>query len=947
MTTISDAPSRAMTLAQRIVPQRLEHQISLLVATLVAVCIFFLALHIANEQAESATDAASIQAKALIHNIAATSSTHIMGKDIAALDGMLLRIAQFPGVEEIVVTDKGGVMLSQVNTTKNYRPQAVTANTVLALPAHAQTTVDETNKILTIWHAIKSDRDQPVGWVKLSQSLKFIDAAKTEIWLDILGDGAIAILLTTLVLLLFLRRPMGSISTAIEFAKTLTNKTGKTITIHSRSSELRALGSALNKASLALYTQTKTIDKVRNDLKSQKDAMDQHAIISVTDTQGRITYTNKAFCRVSAYTPDELIGRNHSMLNSGYHPASFFYELWRTLKKHGVWHGEIMNRDKNGKTYWLDATIVSLHNELEQRQQYMSICTDITRLKDIEISLRTSESRLLQTQSVGHIGSWEWYIGSNDMYWSKQAWNIFDVSSTDFKPTYDEFLATIHPDDLKSVSTALNACIKYGKEYDQEFRIVTPSGETRWLQVRGDTLCNPGGQAEKLLGVVQDISSRKTADLAVEEIRARLERLLKNSPTVIYSIPSVHSPHPDYISANIRTLLGYDAQDVIDHNDFWATHIHPDDLHVLNNIHEELPHMMTERFVYRMQHKHGDYIWLQDLRRVSKSSQGNTDQVVGTLTNITELKKTQGQLDRRNIELETLRRSLAWKVKLRTAELEEANIELQRLNQVKSEFISTVSHELRTPLTSIKSFAEILLEDDEGMDTQTKANFLSIILQETDRLARLVSNVLDLQKIDAGKTDWHDKLVDIGAMVHSAAKMFTTPFHRNGVKLVHTAGEGVNTVVDADKIRQVLSNLLSNALKFTYEGKVEITAKILPAPDRGKPDESTEIIEVSVSDSGCGIPESDISNIFDRFYQSDHHSERMSEGTGLGLAICREIIKHYGGDLWVNSKIDEGSTFTFTLPIYNRLKSPDETNPGLRGLLYQKEIDNFINHRTH
>ncbi|NOZ11768.1 MAG: PAS domain-containing protein [Gammaproteobacteria bacterium] len=833
MTPISDALPRAMNLIHRILPQRLEHQISLLVAVLVATCVFFLSLHIASEQAESATNVATIQAKALIHNIATTSSTHIKRKDITTLDSILVRIAQFPGVEEIVVTDKEGVVLSQVNTTQGNRPQLLATNTVLALPAQPQTTIDETNKILTVWSAIKSD--QPVGWIKLSQNLKFIDAIKTEIWLDNLGDGAIAILVTTLVLLLFLRQPMRSISTAIDFAETLTNKTGATIAIHSHSSELRALGSALNRASKELHTQSETIDK---------------------------------------------------------------------------------------------------------------------RLKDIETNLKTSESRLLQTQSVGHIGSWEWFIGSNDMFWSKQVWDIFDVSPTDFKPTRDGFLATVYPDDMEGVSNALNACIKYGKEYDQEFRIVTPHREIRWLHVRGNALCKASGQVEKLLGVVQDVTSRKSANLVVEEMRARLERLLKNSPTVIYSMPSINSPHPDYISANIRTLLGYDAQDVISNVDFWVTHVHPDDLHVLNNISEELPHIMTERFVYRMRHKHGDYIWLQDSRRISESSQGNTNLVVGTLTNITELKKTQGQLDRRNIELETLRRSLVWKVKLRTAELEEANKELQRLNHVKSEFISTVSHELRTPLTSIKSFVEILLDDDKEMDTQSRANFLSIILQETNRLARLVSSVLDLQKIDAGKTDWHDKLVDIGTMVHSTAKMFTAPFHRNGVKLIHTADEGVSTIVDADKIRQVLSNLLSNALKFTYEGKVEITAKILPAPDwRELNDDAkvanTEIIEVSVTDTGCGIPESDISNIFDRFYQSEHHSECMSEGTGLGLAICREIINHYGGNLWVTSRIDEGSTFTFTLPIYNRLKSPDETDPNLRGLLHQKEIDNLIKHRTH
>jgi len=239
-----------------------------------------------------------------------------------------------------------------------------------------------------------------------------------------------------------------------------------------------------------------------------------------------------------------------------------------------------------------------------------------------------------------------------------------------------------------------------------------------------------------------------------------------------------------------------------------------------------------------------------------------------------------------------------------------ANTELTRLNNVKTEFISLVSHELRTPLTSIKSFAEILIDDIEDLDIDTQKRYLSIINSEGDRLTRLVSNILDIQKIDANKMNWNDESLIINDIAQKNVETFSAAYQAKNITLnIASVPDDLTVIADADKLSQIFANLLSNALKFTSEGEVLVSIH------QHKDKNDRDMAMVTVSDTGPGIPEDELFKVFDSFHQVDNSATRKTGGSGLGLDICRKIINHYEGNIWVDSVLGKGSHFCFEIPL--------------------------------
>jgi signal transduction histidine kinase len=259
-----------------------------------------------------------------------------------------------------------------------------------------------------------------------------------------------------------------------------------------------------------------------------------------------------------------------------------------------------------------------------------------------------------------------------------------------------------------------------------------------------------------------------------------------------------------------------------------------------------------------------------------------------------------------------LHSGLEEKVRERTRDLEIANTKLQELDRVKSEFLSTVSHEFRTPLTSIKAFARILLESPID-DEHTQRRFLTIIDTESDRLSRLISDMLDLAKIESGAIVWRADRLDARDVLQDACAAMASLAKEREIS-VEIAEAPVSLVVgDKDRLQQVVTNLVGNALKFCPTGasvKVSIRRAAMGGPRGGT---IGDFIVMSVSDNGPGIPAQDVNRLFERFYRGTTTGYGI-KGTGLGLAICRQIVTHHGGEIWVESQLGRGSTFNFTVP---------------------------------
>lgn len=272
--------------------------------------------------------------------------------------------------------------------------------------------------------------------------------------------------------------------------------------------------------SIKLRKREADLVQINEELQFQKHTLDEHAIVSIADGQGNITYVNDKFCEISGYSREELLGKNHRVLKSGYHTKEFYHDMWRTIAKGKVWHGQVRNKRKEGGYYWVDATIIAVLDEKGKPKKYVSIRTDITAQKELELVLN-------QAQKVAHMGSWRLDLTNDHLLWSDEIFEIFGIDQAKFGANLEAFFDCIHPDDLEAVKDAYQASLDKDIPYDVEHRIVRRSNsEVRWVH----ELCVHerivGGQVIRSVGTVQDITERKAVE---EKLRASEAGLLQRA----------------------------------------------------------------------------------------------------------------------------------------------------------------------------------------------------------------------------------------------------------------------------------------------------------------------------------------------------------------------------------------------------------------------------------
>jgi len=267
-----------------------------------------------------------------------------------------------------------------------------------------------------------------------------------------------------------------------------------------------------------------------------------------------------------------------------------------------------------------------------------------------------------------------------------------------------------------------------------------------------------------------------------------------------------------------------------------------------------------------------------------------------------ELRKTKEELETYTWGLEKTNEAIRHLYK----ELEIKNIELKKLDHLKSEFVSTVSHELRTPLSIIKEGISLIMDEVTGAVNERQRKYLSISKQNVDRLERIINDLLNISKIEAGKIEIRKRSVLIRPLVEQLVTSFEPKAKERGLYLKTDIPAGdIEICADEDKVMQVLINLVGNALKFTEKGFIEISAR-----------EKRSDVEFSVTDTGSGIAKNDIPRVFDKFRQFGRQDGPGEKGTGLGLSISKGIVEMHGGSIWVESEPGRGTRFTFTIPKY-------------------------------
>lgn len=535
---------------------------------------------------------------------------------------------------------------------------------------------------------------------------------------------------------------------------------------------------------------------------------------------------------------------------------------------------------------FLTAATVSLLPIAGVLRQRESALAEATQARDEALRAKENalESRGLTelAEELTGIGYWTADPTSNRVEWSPGMYAIFRRSPDQGPWSQEELAAAIHPDD-RQLQASVRAAVWAGEldRYDLEMRFRDDANEERILSVRGGVLRDENGEVIRFLSSYLDVTEerRRAAQLRESEIRYRL--LAENSTDVIaiYDSGGVFS----FISPAIQNILGYSPEELIGRSG--AEFVHPEDVRGLigafgSDASGDLGELPKTTIQYRAIRKDGEVVWLEAHPRAI------LDPLTGALV---EFQDTVRDITQR---------------KLIELELEAERRKAEAAAKAKTDFLANMSHELRTPLTAIIGFTGLL--GVTGQLGEKERKLVERINAASKTLMMLVNDVLDFTKLEQNAIELEWLQVDPRQAVEDAAALVAVQAESKGLDLRIDIAPDVPDVIQTDpvRLRQIMINLLSNAVKFTDQGWVRIRAET--SQDGG--------LEISVADTGVGIPSEKLAEIFERFTQADVTVTRAYGGTGLGLAICKRLVELMGGEISVHSRMGEGSTFWFRIP---------------------------------
>jgi diguanylate cyclase (GGDEF)-like protein/PAS domain S-box-containing protein len=401
----------------------------------------------------------------------------------------------------------------------------------------------------------------------------------------------------------------------------------------------------------------------------------------------------------------------------------------------------------------------------------------------------------------------------------------------------------------------------------------------------------------------------------LSETQTYLKNVLNNSADII--ITTDNEGRIVEFNKGASRILGYSKDEVIGKKaeELW---LNPEDRHRILKLLEKEDYVAN--YETQLIAKDGRIVDVILTLSYIKNGNGKIHGTVGISKDITEKKKLERAIEERNLELKELNEKLEEKVIERTRDLERANRELERSNNLKNQFIATMSHELRTPLNSILGFSELLLDEVFGTLTDKQKRYINNIYNSGNHLLQLINNILDIAKIESGKMELHYETFSLKQALSEVENIVKPLIDRKAQNLTVLIDDRIS-VINADRVKfkQILYNLISNAIKFTHEkGEITLKADLVEGPIStlgNKKSCCNNYLKLSVIDTGIGIKKEYHQKIFLEFEQLDSSYSRKYEGTGLGLALTKKLIELHGGEIHVDSIEGKGSTFTVFLPL--------------------------------
>ncbi len=674
-----------------------------------------------------------------------------------------------------------------------------------------------------------------------------------------------------------------------------------------------------------------------DDLKIQETALNQHVIVSMTDLKGTITFVNDKFCELSQYSEKELLGNNHNILNSDYKGEDFYRELFETINNGKVWKGEIRNKNKRGEFYWLESSIMAFQKKGET--YYIAMSTDISNIKQYEFSLKENQQRLeMVLESTGG-GIWDWDVLNDIIVVNQRLANILGYSLQAMQLfSMTQWLDYVHDDDVNY----FKCCIDSEPEdnWSYEIRMRHKYGHWIWVIYSGETMeYNNAGQSLRIIGSLIDISERKYTEIKQQQILEATEIKLAIAHALTDSL-SLRKRLDNAVNKllNLSNLTKYKKGCVFLYDQEkkqFKLYSNREDINIdMALTHCEMGLKSADiKIIENCQgddegegHQgHGHYI--VPLRGMhAYDGEQSDDKTVGIL-----LLYTDNIIIDIDIEKLSFLKEIAniFATSIMQADIvkltKKAKLEAEASNKLKGEFLATMSHEIRTPMNGVIGMTDLLLNDHLNSDQRERAE---LIKNSAQSLLTIINDILDFSKIEAGKLslDLHDfNLTQLVAEVmnnqknHADSKQLSL-INLNEKDAVHWYKS------DSTRIRQILNNLINNAIKFTLEGEVTVSYDVIGVH------ETMDIMRFVIQDSGIGLSEPQQQKLFKKFSQSDSSTTRKFGGTGLGLAISKELVLLMGGEIGMESELGIGSNFWFSLYL-ERIERPNKENLSLLNVI--------------
>ncbi|MCG2617110.1 PAS domain S-box protein [Terrimonas sp. NA20] len=650
--------------------------------------------------------------------------------------------------------------------------------------------------------------------------------------------------------------------------------------------------------------------------------------------------------------------------------GTYFYEA-RIIRNDGI-------------VRWIKTNGSVIFDQQHKPLRMLGTIQDVTEETNASRILEESEQRLNIALEATELGTWELNLFTRQPTYSPRYLQIVGFGPGE-EPTHAELLERIHPDDRTKRDQVMTEALKTGR-LDLEMRIITRSGETRWIRARGKLFYNKKGVAERMMGTLQDITEQKMAFISLQESEERFKLVADSAPVMIWMSGS--DKFLDFFNATWLNFTGHSIDE--ERSEGWQKCVHPDDLErvvtAYNQAYRDQAAFYTE---YRLRRHDGIYRWISD-NAVPRYISGKFIGFISACMDIDEEKKFNERLQQSELLFKTISNvspvglwmtdengrntfvndtwikwtgishaelyEHGWFQTLLEADRETVMHVFQRKREHrdkfvaeyrfkradgsvrwaysegypyydqsgnfagyagsimditerkqdeirKNEFLAVASHELKTPITSIKAYTQLLASTYQKTDDAFLKNALTKVENQVNKMSKLVGDFLNLSKIEADKVVLQKELFSVQEIVAEAVADIQLVAPAYAISL-HAEADPLFINADREKIMQVLTNLLNNAVKYSPDEK-EVMLRVFR--------EGEEAV-VTIEDRGIGIRPAEYEKIFERFYRADPNNIRVS-GFGIGLYISAEIIRRHGGQIGVKGNEEKGACFYFRLPV--------------------------------